>query len=75
MYVALTNIYSSPSRADSGLPSPLPESVRTVFGAYAEVITKFSRTHRFPYFFSYGAPLKRAMRARGAPPVTTSYYQ
>ena len=38
---------------------PLPSaSVRMVFRAYAEVITKFSRIHRFPIFFSNGAPLR-----------------
>ena len=35
-------------------------AVRTVFQAYADDITKISRIDRFPYFFSYGAPLERA---------------
>ena len=51
---------------------PLPSaSVRMVFRAYAEVITKFSRIHslRFPIFFSNRAPL----RAGVAPTLRKRY--
>ena len=40
------------------LPLPLA-SVRAVFRAYADVITRFLGTIGSKIFFSYGAPLKR----------------
>ena len=45
------------------IPTLPSASVRMVFRAYAEVITKFSRIHRFPIFFNNKAPL-RAQLAR-----------
>ena len=47
-----------PGRADSWLPSPSP-SVCTYVRVYADVIIKFSRMDRWPFFLSYGAPLAR----------------
>ena len=38
--------------------------VRTDARAYGHVITKFSRMGRLPHYLSYGAPSKRALRAR-----------
>ena len=44
---------------------PYPQSLRTVgVRSYAHVIIKFSQTHRFPIFYSYGAPL--LVRGRSA---------
>ena len=40
--------YSSPNGVTPDSLFPSPESVRTVFRVYAEVITKFSQIHRFP---------------------------
>ena len=48
-----------PGRADSWLPSPSP-SVCTYVRVYADVIIKFSRMDRWPFFLSCGAPLARA---------------
>ena len=56
------------ARYPSGIPfltlmsfAPLPSaSVRTVFWAYADLITKFSRIHRLPISFSY----RNLLRAR-----------
>ena len=41
--------------------------------AYADVIIKFSRMDRKPNFLSNGAPLARALRARGAPLKTALF--
>ena len=54
------------ARYPSGIPfptllsfAPLPSaSVRTVFWAYADLITKFSRIHRLPISFSYRTLLR-----------------
>ena len=54
------------ARYPSGIPlptllsfAPLPSaSVRTVFWAYANLITKFSRIHRLPISFSYRTLLR-----------------
>ena len=48
-----------PGRDDSWLPSASP-SVCTYVRVYADVIIKFSRMDRWPFFLSYGAPLARA---------------
>ena len=51
-------------------PHPHPATsptVRTNVRAYADVITKFSSTNRFPVSFRFRAPLAHASHARGAP--------
>ena len=45
------------------LPLPSESVPMDDVRAYADVITKFFRIHRFPIFFSYGAPLARGSSA------------
>ena len=66
----LSNFISHLIIASHSSPTPTTSpKVRTNVPAYADVITKFSGIDRFPFSFSYGAPLARAREAplkRGA---------